>query len=240
MVNPNTLAPDNRDLSMFPGEYGLPFLGKTIEFVKDTLAMCNKHYEKYGPISRLDMVKNQRVLMCLGPEFNEAALFDPKGNFSVAGGYASSLGNLYPDGMLTRDDAKHKRTRRASQPAFKNDALKTYVDMLIPIQERRIQDLPVDEEFIFYDNIGQTLMDVAARVFIGLDEKSPEAQRLSHIFAEINEGLITPLPYDLPFLQFRKSLKAREELRQFFIENIPKRRGTNGQDMFTRYCNATD
>ena len=148
MSDLNTLAPDNRDLSMFPGEYGLPFLGKTVEFVKDTLAMCNKHYEKYGPVSRLDMVKNQRVLMCLGPEFNEATLFDPKGNFSVAGGYASSLGGLYPDGMLTRDDAKHKRTRRASQPAFKNDALKTYVYMLIPIQERRIQDLPINEEFI--------------------------------------------------------------------------------------------
>ena len=155
MSDLNTLAPDNRDLSMFPGEYGLPFLGKTVEFVKDTLAMCNKHYERYGPVSRLDMVKNQRVLMCLGPEFNEATLFDPKGNFSVAGGYASSLGGLYPDGMLTRDDVKHKRTRRASQPAFKNDALKTYVDMLIPIQERRIQDLPIDEEFIFYDNIQQ-------------------------------------------------------------------------------------
>ena len=40
MANSNTLAPDNRDLSMFPGEYGLPFLGKTIEFVKDTLAQC--------------------------------------------------------------------------------------------------------------------------------------------------------------------------------------------------------
>ncbi len=240
MSDLNSLAPDNRDLSMFPGEYGLPFLGKTVEFVKDTLAMCNKHYEKYGPVSRLDMVKNQRVLMCLGPEFNEATLFDPKGNFSVAGGYASSLGGLYPDGMLTRDDAKHKRTRRASQPAFKNDALKTYVDMLIPIQERRIQDLPINEEFIFYDNIQKTLMDVAARVFIGLDELSSEAKKLGHLFSEINEGLITPLPYDLPFLQFRKSLKAREELRQFFIENIPKRRGSNGLDMFTRYCNAKD
>ena len=69
------LGPDNRDLSMFPGEYGLPYLGKTIEIVKDTLGYCNYHYEKYGPISRLDMVRNQRVLMCLGPEFNEAALF---------------------------------------------------------------------------------------------------------------------------------------------------------------------
>ena len=41
MSDLNSLAPDNRDLSMFPGEYGLPFLGKTVEFVKDTLAMCN-------------------------------------------------------------------------------------------------------------------------------------------------------------------------------------------------------
>jgi len=100
------LPPDNRDLSMFPGQYGWPFLGKTVELVKDTVAMCNKHYDRYGPVSRLDMVRNQRVLMCLGPEFNEAALFDPKGNFSVAGGYASSLGTLYPEGMLLRDDKK--------------------------------------------------------------------------------------------------------------------------------------
>ena len=34
------LAPDNRDLSQFPGEYGLPFLGKTIDLVKDTLGFC--------------------------------------------------------------------------------------------------------------------------------------------------------------------------------------------------------
>ena len=234
------LAPDNRDLSQFPGEYGLPFLGKTIDLVKDTLGFCNDHYERFGPVSRLDMVKNQRILMCLGPEFNEAALFDPKGNFSVAGGYGSSLGTLYPEGMLIRDDKKHKRTRRASQPAFKTDALKTYVEMLNPIQERRIQAMPVNEEFIFYDTIQTTLMDVAARVFIGLDEKSPEAQRLNYIFETINKGLITPLPYNIPFTTFSKSLKAREELRQFFKANIPLRRGTDGQDMFTRYCNAQD
>ena len=234
------LAPDNRNLSQFPGEYGLPFLGKTIDLVKDTLAFCNDHYERFGPVSRLDMVKNQRILMCLGPEFNEAALFDPKGNFSSAGGYASSLGTLYPEGMLIRDDKKHKKTRRASQPAFKNDALKTYVEMLNPIQERRIQAMPVNEEFIFYDTIQTTLMDVAARVFIGLDEKSPEAQRLNYIFETINKGLITPLPYNIPFTTFSKSLKAREELRQFFKANIPLRRGTDGQDMFTRYCNAQD
>ena len=141
---------------------------------------------------------------------------------AVAGGYASSLGTLYPEGMLLRDDKKHKKTRRASQPAFKTDALKTYVDMLIPIQERRIQALPVEEEFVFYDNIQETLMDVAARVFIGLDEKSPEAQRLNYLFSTINEGLVTILPYDLPFLKFRKSMQARQELREFFISNIPK------------------
>lgn len=103
MTSEYLLAPDNRDLSRFPGEYGWPFLGKTLELVKDTLGTCNKHYERYGPVSRLDMVRNQRVLMCLGPEFNEAALFDPKGNFSSVGGYANSLGILYPPvGVETR------------------------------------------------------------------------------------------------------------------------------------------
>ena len=240
MASEYLLAPDNRDLSRFPGEYGWPFLGKTLELVKDTLGTCNKHYERYGPVSRLDMVRNQRVLMCLGPEFNEAALFDPKGNFSSVGGYANSLGILYPDGMLLRDGKKHKKTRRASQPAFKTDALKTYVEMLIPIQERRIQALPINEEFIFYDNIRETLMDVAARVFLGLDERSPEAQRLNSIFERINKGLITALPYNIPFSTFNRALNAREELSKFFKSNISLRRGTNADDMFTRYCNALD
>ena len=110
MSDLNTLAPDNRDLSMFPGEYGLPFLGKTVEFVKDTLAMCNKHYEKYGPISRLDMVKNQRVLMCLGPEFNEAALFDPKGNFRVLNQNEiyDAVYEFYNDFLFKEEIKKHK------------------------------------------------------------------------------------------------------------------------------------
>ena len=118
--------------------------------------------------------------------------------------------------IFEQNDKKHKKTRRASQPAFKTDALKSYVDMLIPIQERRIQALPVEEEFVFYDNIQETLMDVAARVFIGLDEKSPEAQRLSHLFSTINEGLVTPLPYDLPFLKFRKFREFREFIGAFY------------------------
>ena len=240
MPNINTTVPDNRDLSNFPGEYGLPFLGKTIEVVKDSIAVCNDHFKRFGAVSKIDMVRGQRVLMCLGPEFNEAALFDKDGSFSSAGGYASSLGSLYPDGMLLRDNAKHKKTRRASQPSFKTDALKTYVELLNPIQSRRIDMLPKEEEFLFYDAIQETLMDVAARVFIGLDEKSPEAQKLHKIFSNINKGLITPFPYNLPFSQFRKSLKARETLRRFIIETIPQRRGTDGVDMFSRYCNAKD
>ena len=75
MSNINTTVPDNRDLSNFPGEYGLPFLGKTIEVVKDSIAVCNDHFKRFGAVSKIDMVRGQRVLMCLGPEFNEAALF---------------------------------------------------------------------------------------------------------------------------------------------------------------------
>ena len=37
---------------MFPGEYGYPFFGKTIEFVKDTLAVCADHYERFGAVSK--------------------------------------------------------------------------------------------------------------------------------------------------------------------------------------------
>ena len=61
MSNINTTVPDNRDLSNFPGEYGLPFLGKTIEVVKDSIAVCNDHFKRFGAVSKIDMVRGQRV-----------------------------------------------------------------------------------------------------------------------------------------------------------------------------------
>ena len=48
-------VPDNRNLDLFPGEYGLPFLGKTIQLVKDTVALCYDHYKRFGPVSKLEI-----------------------------------------------------------------------------------------------------------------------------------------------------------------------------------------
>ena len=232
--------PDNSNLDSFPGEYGIPFFGKMIQVVDDSVKLCQDHFNRFGPVSKIDLVKNQKVLLCLGPEFNEAALFDKDESFSSAAGYHNSLGTLYPEGMLLRDGSLHKKTRRASQPSFKTDALKSYVDLLLPIQQRRIEELPVNKEFLFYDAIQQTLMDVAARVFLGLDETSRMAKKLNHIFTTINKGLITPLPYRFPFSTYSRALKARERLRIYIQNNIPKRRGRDDVDMFTRYCNAKD
>ena len=234
------LEPDNSNLDHFPGEYGIPFFGKMIQIVDDSIKVCDDHFKRFGPVSKIDMVKNQKVLLCLGPEFNEATLFDKDDSFSSAAGYHNSLGTLYPEGMLLRDGGMHKKTRRASQPSFKTDALKSYVELLLPIQEKRIAELPVNKEFLFYDAIQQTLMDVAARVFLGLDETSRMAKKLNNIFTTINKGLITPLPYNIPFSTFCRALKARERLRAYIHTNIPKRRGSDGVDMFTRYCNAQD
>ena len=47
MTSEYLLAPDNRDLSRFPGEYGWPFLGKTLELVKKFSFKLGDFYEYF-------------------------------------------------------------------------------------------------------------------------------------------------------------------------------------------------
>ena len=51
-------APSNQKLGHIPGEYGLPFLGKTIAMFADPVRMFHQHYEAFGPISRISITES--------------------------------------------------------------------------------------------------------------------------------------------------------------------------------------
>ena len=53
-------------------------------------------------------------------------------------------------------------------------------------------------------------------------------------------GLVFPGLRKLPFTIAGKAHSARQKLRELFVEEIKVRRGSKQEDMFSKYCNATD
>ena len=229
---------DNRLLNNFNGDYGYPFLGKTLSLIKNPYSLMQEHYDKYGPISRMAMVKGQRTLLMLGPEFNEALLFDRHQNYSTAMAYKSSLGNFYEGGLLLRDSDDHKKIRRSTQPAFKTESLRDYVEMIQPIQANHLDNMPVGIDFTFFPRIKETLLDVASNVFVGLDSLGKDAQKLNENFVAISDGLVTSLPLPIPFTPFWKALRAKNQLRHFFEKRIESRRTDERLDTFSQVTKA--
>ena len=221
---------DNRNLGHIPGSYGLPLLGKTFQFVVKPFETLDHDYHRYGPIFKSSLTF-QRMVVALGPDFIQQLMLDTQQQFSARMGYDAPLGDFFAGGLLMRDFAEHKFHRRIMQTAFKIDAMRTYVDLMHPIIDEQIDAWGSGSDFKFYPNIKTLLLDVGAKVFLGMDLGGPETRALNQSFLDMNEGTVALIRRDWPGLSYHKAMNGRRQLEEFFVGLVPKRRGVEGKDM---------
>ena len=109
-------------------------------------------------------------VLLIGPDLYKEIYLDKDCNFSAEMGYRGSLGRYYKGALLLRDHDEHRFQRRMMQSAFKNDAMKIYIDTMGPMIGRAVASWGNTPEMKFFPAIKQNLLDVAARIFVGLDE----------------------------------------------------------------------
>ena len=229
---------DYRDLGHIPGRYGLPLVGNTFRFVINPYGVLDDNFRKYGPVFKASLTF-QRFVVALGPEFIQQLMLDSDRAFSARMGYDAPLGDFFAGGLLMRDFDEHKFHRRIMQTAFKIDAMRTYVDLMNPIIDEQIDAWGSGSDFKFYPNITTLLLDVGAKVFLGMDLGGPETRALNQSFLDMNEGTVALIRRDWPGLSYHKAMNGRRQLEEFFVGLVPKRRGVEGRDMATFFANET-
>jgi cytochrome P450 len=227
---------DNKNLSHIPGSYGLPLLGDTFRFVINPFEVLDGHYKKYGPVFKASLTF-QKFVVALGPEFIKQLMLDTDQAFSARMGYETPLGDFFAGGLLMKDFAEHKFHRRIMQTAFKVDTMRTYVEQMHPIIDAQIPAWGNQSGFQFYPHIKTLLLDIGARVFLGMDLEGPETRKLNQSFLDMNEGTLALIRKDWPGLLYRKGMNGRRQLEQFFVGLVPERRGVEGRDMATYFAN---
>jgi cytochrome P450 len=228
---------DNKRLPKdIPGRYGWPLIGDTFRYVVDPFPVLHERYQRYGAVSRISLTF-QKMVLALGPEYIQQLMLDRDQSFSSRMGYDAPLGDFFAGGLLMRDFAEHKFHRRIMQTAFKTDAMRNYVGQMHPLIDTRVSAWRDQSGFLFYPNIKTLLLDIGARVFLGMDLAGPETQRLNANFLQMNEGVLALIRKDWPGLLYHRGMNARRALEAFFLGLVPQRRGVEGSDMATFFAN---
>jgi cytochrome P450 len=219
-----------------PGEDGWPVIGNTFKMLADPHAFAAEMHAKYGPVYR-NRAFGGRSVTLLGPDANELVMFDRDKVFSSEQGWGFVLNQLFPRGLMLMDFDEHRVHRKTLSIAFKPEPMKLYCDALNEGIAQRVASWK-GKSFEFYPAIKKLTLDLAAVSFLGLPW-GPEADKVNKAFVDMVQASIAPIRQAIPGTKMGRGVAGRKFLLDYFGREVPKRRASDAQDMFSQICRAT-
>ena len=230
--------PKRASLAHIPGDEGWPVIGRTLAVLADPKGEVERMAAKYGLVYR-SRVLGETSISVLGPEANELLLFDQTKLFSSTHGWGTILGRLFPRGLMLLDFEEHRLHRRALSVAFKSGPMKSYLAALdagISERVRRWRQQP--GPMLFYPAMKQLTLDLAATSFLGASI-GPEVDAVTRAFVDMIAASVAPIRQPWPGTQMARGVRGRARIVAYFSEQIPIRRASGGDDLFSQLCRAT-
>ncbi len=233
---PNATA---KDLAHIPGDFGLPLMGKNIDFFANFDKTLYQHANKYGLVSKIEF-SWQKGVLALGPDNYQKIFLDKERNFSTEMGSERPIGEWIGGGLLFRDFDEHKLHRRIFQTAFKSDAMRAYVPMTNAVMARELnrwldQKSSPNQTLKAVPFVREMLMNVQAKVFYGLDDLGhDEAEKLSQAFCDlIEKGPLSIFKFNVPPFKYYYGLRGKKYVDDYIRSLIDERRQGSGTDFMS-------
>ncbi|MEG4225085.1 cytochrome P450 [Microcoleus sp. N9_B2] len=210
-------------MALPPGSLGLPLIGDTLNFLKDS-QFAKKRHQQYGPIFKTSIFGQPTVFVC-GQEANLFVLSN-ENQYFVVSWPPSTKALLGPLSLALQTGSEHQNRRKLLYQAFQPRALAGYIGGMKDITGRYLQRWTQMSEFAWYPELRNYTFDVASKLLVGIDNGSDTA--LGHYFEIFSDGLFS-IPLDLPFTRFGKAKNGRKLLLAE-LENIirDRQQGTPG------------
>lgn len=228
---------DETKLDHIPGKDGLPLLGNTLDQLKDYVGFVQHMVGNYGPVYRSKGFGGRSVTLH-GPDANELVMFDRDKLFSSEQGWGPMLNLLFPRGLMLMDFDHHRADRKILSVAFKPEPMRHYADALNEGIRDRVAKWS-GKQIEFYPEIKELTLDLAATAFLGIPW-GPEADKINKAFVDMVQATIGIVRRPLPFTAMGRGVAGRKYLVDYFTRLVPERRHSDGTDIFSQFCRATD
>ena len=235
----HTPEQDTRPWNSVPKTRVLGLLADATRVKRDMLGVVSERYAKFGPIVRPNRGPI-RMVDLFGPDATRHLLLDREGLFSAKGSWGLIMGRIFTNGLLLRDGDDHRHHRRLLREAFRTKALQSYLDIMNPAIDDWATNLaPGGGEILAFPAVKEMALDMACRVFLGL-EPGTDNRRLNRSFEATVAASMSILRLPIPGLEFNRGLQGRQYMIEHFQGLVNERRGADGSDIFTRFCQAED
>lgn len=220
-----------------PGSFGIPLLGETLPFIKDTAKFLETRFEQHGPIFKTSLFGDRVV--CLGGKEAFNLFLDDRYFTREASSPKQLQELLHPDALPFIHDEKHKKRKRLILQAFRPAALDGYLPPLEKIMARFEKRWEGLSHFAWVPELESQAFAIADTLFVGAN---PNVDNLvaAKQFGTVVDGMLA-IPLKLPFTTFGRAIAARDKMRAYVEAAIAEHRKPNPpNDMMTVLMNAKD
>ncbi|MGE5659794.1 MAG: cytochrome P450 [Actinomycetota bacterium] len=193
-------------LPLPPGEFGLPLIGDTLNFLQDP-QFAQKRHQQLGPIFKTRILGKPTIFM-RGAEASRFVLNHENQYFAVSWP-PSTQALLGPLSLALQAGGEHQKRRKLLYQAFQPRALASYVEVMEEITQRYLHQWAEKGTLTWYPELRKYTFDIAGKLFVGLDSSSQT--RLSHEFEVWSQGLFS-IALNVPWTQFGRAWRSRKLL----------------------------
>ena len=223
-------------LPLPPGSFGLPIIGETISFLRDS-NFADKRHKQYGPVFKTHLFGRPTVMM-LGAEANRFLLTSENQYFTISWPYSTKV-LLGSASLAVQIGGEHIKRRKLLAQAFQPRALAGYVTQMESITRRYLNKWESLGTLTWYPELRKYTFDVACSLLIGTDSGSDS--HFGDLFEEWCKGLFT-IPLRMPWTKFSRALRCREKLLAKIEEIVKDRQQqpSSGEDALGILLQARD
>ncbi|MGA8988451.1 cytochrome P450 [Aeromicrobium sp.] len=223
-----------------PRRRGLPYVGRTLAYIRDPLAMMRDQHDRFGQVSEIDFI-GKRWTVLLGPDACDVALRNGDKAFASGEGWGYLVGPFFDRGLMLLDFDEHHRHRRIMQSAFTREHLERYTTALQPAVAEGLDTWQPNDRFLAYPALKELTLDLATTVFMGgADLTTPdELHRVNRAFIDCVQSATALVRVNLPGTRWGRALRSRATLEEFFSRHLPAKRANPGTDLFSVLCQVT-
>ncbi|PXW32648.1 UNVERIFIED_CONTAM: cytochrome P450 [Williamsia faeni] len=235
MAHKTSLAPAGT--TPVSGGRAVPFLGHSYAYFRKPLELMEKQYRVHGQVSELSFL-GQKWALVLGPDALGEALINRDGALVSGDGWRTLIGPFFDRGLMLLDGDEHRSHRRILAKAFTRARLAAYTELMQPAIAEHVRTLVTSENHLAYPALKKLTLDIATELFMGGAEglQPGEIDRVNRSFIGCVQAATSIVRYPLPFTRWRRGVRGRATLEEFFERYLPSRRERLGDDVFSVLC----
>ena len=220
---------------------GLPLVGHTLAFVKDTIGLLQRTYDECGRVGRFRLF-GKDIILFTGPEAHEELFRQPDEVLSPNAAYKMMV-PVFGEGVAYgAEPARMMEQMHMLYPALRNNRMRTYTEIVARETLDTIADWGAEGEIEASEFFGMLTNYTSSSCLLGTEFRNEMSEEFSKVYYDLERGIVAwgyIHPY-LPIPAFRRRDRARARLGEMVAEIVEKRKqsGYRGEDFLQTLIDA--